>query len=294
MSNSATKTKPAKVKKNSQVKQILKRLFSNKGAVVGLVILLVILILAASADLIAPYDYKEMDTKNKLATPSVEHLFGTDNLGRDLFSRVLYGSRYSLLIGFSATILAVVIGVAIGSICGYFGGWLDDIVMRLIDIIQAVPNMLLAILVAASLGTGLVETIFALAVSNIPQYVRIIRGSILSIRKMEYLDAAIVDNTSTAKIILKHLIPNAFAPVIVQATLGMAHVITSAAGLSFIGLGVPSPAPEWGALLSGARSFIRGYPHMIIFPGLALMLTVLSLNLMGDGLRDALDPKMKK
>jgi len=294
MPEAAALNTAAAPRKNSLFRQILKRFLNNRGATIGTIILIIIVFLAILAPYIAPYDYTQMNLADKLARPSSQHLFGCDDLGRDIFSRVLYGARYSLLIGFAATALSAVAGVAIGSLCGYYGGWLDDVVMRLIDIVQSIPNMLLAILVATALGTGLKETIIALAISNLPNYVRIIRGSILSIRKVEYLDAAQMDNAGTFKIILRHLIPNTLAPVIVQATMGMAHVITSAAGLSFIGLGVPPPAPEWGALLSGARNFIRGYPHMIICPGIALVLTVLSLNLMGDGLRDALDPKLKK
>ena len=281
-------------KKTSLFKQSMKRLFRNKGAVAGLIILILFILLAVFANSITPYEYSKMDVKNKNLLPCAEHWFGTDDLGRDIFTRVAYGGRYSLQIGIFGTGLGVIIGSAIGSLCGYYGGLVDDIVMRGIDIIQAVPNMLFAVVVAAALGTGVYELILAMAISSVPHFVRIIRGSILSIRKMEYLDAAVVDNASTFKIITSHLIPNSLAPLIVQATMSTAHVILTASSLSFIGLGVPPPAPEWGAMLAGARGFLRNYPHMLTFPGLAIMMTVLSLNLLGDGLRDALDPKLKR
>jgi peptide/nickel transport system permease protein len=283
-----------KEKKKSQFKAFLKRFFRHKGAAAGLVVAIIIILLAIFAPLIAPYGYAKLSMANKFALPSREHLFGCDELGRDIFSRILYGGRFSLQIGFISTAIAVAIGVAIGSIVGYFGGRIDNIIMRIMDIIQAIPGMLLSIAISAVLGNGLYETMIALAIGNIPNYCRILRGSILTVRKSEYLDAALADNISPIRIIRKNILPNSISPIIVQATMGSANIILTAAALSFIGLGVQPPNPEWGAMLSGARSFIRDYPHMILFPGLAIMLVVLSLNLLGDGLRDALDPKLKR
>ncbi len=285
---------PISQKKNSLGKQTLKRLFSNKGAVVGLVIVIVIILLSIFAPLIAPYSITDMDMAYRFAGPSKEHWFGCDSTGRDILSRLLYGGRFSLQIGFIASGAAALLGIVIGSVSGYFGGKVDNIIMRILDIIQAIPGMLLSIAISAVLGNGLYETIIALAIGNLSTMSRVLRGSILSVRKSEYIDAAITDNSSHLRIIRKHILPNSIAPLIVQVTMGCAHVILTAATLSFIGLGVQPPDPEWGAMLSAGRDYIRDYPHLTLFPGLAIMLTVLSLNLLGDGLRDALDPKQKK
>jgi peptide/nickel transport system permease protein len=235
-----------------------------------------------------------MDIASRFAAPSKDHLFGCDSMGRDIFSRILYGGRYSLQIGIIASGCAAIMAVFIGSAAGYFGGKVDNALMRILDVIQAIPGMLLSIAISAVLGNGLYETIIALAIGNVSTMSRILRGSILTVRKSEYIDAAVVDNSSNLRIIRKHILPNSISPLIVQITMGCAHVILVAASLSFIGLGVQPPEPEWGAMLSAGRSYIRDYPHMTLFPGIAIMLTVLSLNLLGDGLRDALDPKQKR
>jgi peptide/nickel transport system permease protein len=221
-------------------------------------------------------------------------LFGTDHLGRDIFSRILYGGRASLQIGILSSLFALTCALIIGSIAGYLGGTTDNVMMRLLDIIQAMPGMLLSVTLSAVLGNGLYQTIVALSIGNLATGARIMRGSVLTIRKSEYIDAAVVDNTSKFDIIRKHIVPNAFSPMIVQATMGCARAILVAATLSFIGLGVLPPNPEWGAMLSDGRGYIRDYPYIITIPGIAIALTVLSLNLLGDGLRDALDPKLKK
>lgn len=283
-----------KQKQKSLTRQMLKRLFRNKGAVVGLIVFVIILLLALLAPLIAPYDYAAINIPAKFSTPSAEHLLGTDHLGRDIFSRVLWGGRTSLQIGILSALFAMVGAMIIGSISGYFGGRVDNIMMRVLDVIQAMPGTLLSVVLSAVLGNGLYQTIIALSIGNLATSARVMRGSIMSIRKSEYIDAAIVDNTSKFGIIRKHLIPNAFSPMIVQATMGCAHAILVAATLSFIGLGVQPPTPEWGAMLSEGRGYIRDFPHIITVPGIAIMLTVLALNLLGDGLRDALDPKQKR
>lgn len=282
-----------KAKKNSEFLRVLKQLSRNKMAMLGLIILVIEIILAVLAPFIAPYDYTLMDMTSMFATPSAKHWFGCDDLGRDIFSRVLIGARYSLSCGIFATALAVVIGMTIGSIAGFFGGRVDNITMRILDVIQAIPGMLMMIVISAVLGPGFVNTIIAMAFGSIPGMARMLRAQMLKVRESEYIEAAVSINCSKLRIVLSHLIPNCMSPMIVQATMGVAQTITLAAGLSFIGLGIQPPIPEWGAMLSGARQFIRQAPHLVIFPGLAIAVTVLALNLMGDGLRDALDPKLK-
>jgi len=283
-----------KKKKNSRFITTAKRVFRNKGAVVGLVVITVIILLAILAPVIAPYGYAEMNIPKMFTRPNSEHWLGTDHVGRDILSRILYGGRFSLQIGFYATVIAIVFGVTIGAIAGYFGGLADNIIMRFVDILQAIPGMLLSIAVTTVLGAGLWEMSVALAIGNISTYCRILRGSVLTIRKSEFIDAAIADSTSHHRIIFSHIIPNAISPIIVQATLGAANIILLASSLSFIGMGIAPPNPEWGAMLSEGRSYIRDYSYLLISPGMAIALTVLSLNLLGDGLRDALDPKQKR
>lgn len=277
----------------SQFAQIFFRLRRNKAAMLGLVIFLVGVLIAVFAPLIMTHDYAAMDVAARLQGPSAEHFFGTDELGRDLFSRVIYGSRYSLAIGVCAILLAAVIGVILGVIAGYFGGWVDNLIMRFLDVIQSIPALLLVIVIAAVLGTGFAMTVLALSVSYIPAIARLLRASILEVREQEYIEAAHSINCSKHQIIIQHILPNSFAPVIVNLTMGVAGCITASATLSFIGLGVRPPEPEWGALLTGGREFMRTCPYMVIFPGIAIMITVLALNLFGDGLRDAMDPKLR-
>ncbi len=285
-----TRKKP---RKNSEFLRVMKQLSRNKTAVIGLVILLIEIVLAILAPYIAPYDYTEMDFMNMFATPSKAHLFGCDDLGRDIFSRILIGARYSLSCGILATLIGTVIGMAIGAIAGFFGGKTDNIIMRILDVIQAIPGMVMMIVMSAVLGPGFINTIIAMAFGTIAGMARMLRAQMLKVRENEYIEASVSINCSKARIILDHLIPNCMSPMIVQATMGVAQTITTASGLSFIGLGVQPPAPEWGAMLSGSRQFIRQAPHLVIFPGLAIAVTVLALNMMGDGLRDALDPKLK-
>lgn len=289
----ATQGISIKVKKKSQMKLFAKRFFKKKTVVVSLVILILIILACAFAPYITPYSFEQVDTKHLFASPSFQHLCGTDNLGRDVFTRLLYGGRYSLSIGILTTLLAMILGMVLGSIAGYFGGLVDIIVMRLMDVTTAIPPILFAIVVASILGTGFSNTILALAITGTWGYARMLRATILSVRRMEYLEAALEINCSPLRIIVRHVIPNAFSPLIVQATMGIGLQILIAAGLSFIGLGIQPPNPEWGAMLTAGRSYIRDYPHLVIFPGIAIALTVLAFNLLGDALRDALDPKLK-
>ena len=280
-------------KKESMTLITLRRLKKNRTAMAGLVIMCLMLLLSVLAPYIAPYDETEADLFNTFAKPSWEHPFGTDELGRDILSRLMIGSKDSLRIGLISVAFSAVIGIALGAICGYFGGKIDSFVMRLMDIFQALPPLIMAIAVCAVLGAGLNNCIISITISGIPGYVRMARASVLNIRKMEYLEAATAINCTVPQIIMKHILPNALAPLIVQITMGVATNILSASNLSFIGLGVQPPNPEWGAMLSAGRNYIRNYPHMVMFPGITIMLCVLSLNMLGDGLRDALDPKLK-
>lgn len=286
-------TQAVRAQKNSELMRILRQLSKNRLAVVGLIIIVIELIVAILAPYIIPYDYTTMDMASTFATPSLKHLFGCDDMGRDIFSRVLYGARFSISMGVLSIAIATVIGCTVGAVAGFYGGWIDNLLMRFLDIIQAVPGLLMNIVIAAILGPGFINTIIAMAFGYIPGMARMLRAQMLKERGNEYIEAANSINCSKFRIIVHHLIPNCMSPIIVQATMGVAQAITLAAGLSFIGLGIQPPTPEWGAMLSGARQFIRQAPHLIFFPGLAIAITVLALNLMGDGLRDALDPKLK-
>ncbi|HWQ30235.1 MAG TPA: ABC transporter permease [Negativicutes bacterium] len=269
------------------------RLKKNKSAMVSLIILAVMIICAVFANYIAPYSYDLQDYNHTFEFPSKLHILGTDNFGRDILSRIIYGSRVSLLVGFSSIIVAIIFGGLLGAVSGYYGGKMDNILMRAMDILMAIPGMLLAISLAAALKPGLVNLVIAIAISDIPGYARVVRASVLTIKDQEYIEAAQCIGASDSRIILKHILPNCLAPIIVQATLGMAGAILSASALSFLGLGIQPPTPEWGSMLSSARQYIRTYWHMTTFPGVAIMITIFALNVLGDGLRDALDPRLK-
>lgn len=288
--NAKTRTK---AKKNSEFIRVMRQMAKNKAAMFGMAILIAEIMLAVLAPLIMPYDYGAMDMTVCFAPPSLAHPFGCDDMGRDIFSRILYGAKYSLSSGILATLIALVIGMAIGSVAGFFSGRVDNFVMRLLDIVQAIPGMVMMVVMSAVLGPGFVNTIIAMAFGSIPGMARMLRAQMLKVRENEFIEAAVSINCSKFRIITSHLLPNCMSPMIVQATMGVAQTITLAAGLSFIGMGVQPPTPEWGAMLAASRQFIRQAPHLVIFPGLAIAVTVLSLNLMGDGLRDALDPKLK-
>jgi peptide/nickel transport system permease protein len=279
--------------KQTEFARVRRQLTKNRLAMLGLFIILIEIILAVLAPVIIPYDYAKMDMSCVFETPSRVHFFGCDDMGRDIFSRVIYGSRYSLSIGIFGVAIGTCIGLIIGSIAGYFGGQVDNIIMRFLDIIQALPGMLLMIVISAVLGPGFFNTIIAMSIGSLPGIVRLLRAQILKERENEYIEACRAVNCGKLRVIISHLLPNCMSPVIVEATMGVAQTITVASALSFIGLGVKPPIPEWGAMLSAARQFIRQSPHLVFFPGLAIAVTVLALNLLGDGLRDALDPKLK-
>lgn len=270
------------------------RFKKNKSAMIGLSIIVIILTATIGVSIFGDYSKAVTnDISNIFQPPSKEHIFGTDYLGRDIFWRTLFGARISLICGLASVLLAMLLGTAVGAVSGYYGKFVDIILMRLMDILMAIPSILLCIAIVAAMGSSIINIIAALAISLIPAFARIVRSSILSIKSMDYIEAAHAYGASNLRIILKQIIPNAMAPVIVQATLAVGLAILSIAGLSFIGLGVAPPTPEWGYMLSEAQSELRYHPYLIIAPGLALMLTVMTFNLFGDGLRDALDPKLK-
>jgi peptide/nickel transport system permease protein len=274
-------------------KEMWFRLRKNKLAVTGLVVLILLILMAIFADYVAPFSYREQDLLNRFATPNATNWFGTDNFGRDIFSRVVYGARVSLRVGLISVGIALFVGGTIGAVAGYKGGWADTLFMRFMDIMLAIPSMLLAIAIVSSLGGGLTNVMIAVGIGSIPQYARIVRASVISLKDQQFVEAARAVGSKNSTIIFKHLLPNTLAPVIVQSTLGVASAILAAAALGFLGLGLEPPRPEWGAMLNDGRHYLRDYPHMTTFPGLAIMITILSLNLLGDGLRDALDPKLK-
>jgi peptide/nickel transport system permease protein len=271
----------------------LGRFLKNKPAAAGLLVILIFTFCALFPFAVAPYGYDDQDLEAKFLPPSREHFFGTDFFGRDIFSRVIYGSRISLTIGVISVAVSCTIGVFLGCIAGYFGGTADNVLMRLMDILMAIPSILLAIAVVASLGIGFQNMILAISISPIPQYARLVRGSVLSLKHKDFITAAYSDGAGDWWTIRRHILPNCLAPIIVQATTNIAVAILTASSLSFIGLGIVPPAPEWGAMLAAGRSFFRDYWFVVTFPGLAIMFSVLAFNLLGDGLRDALDPKMK-
>ncbi len=283
-------------KKRSQWAELWKNLKRNKMALFGLIILVIIVLLAIFADQIANYDQVviKQNLKMRLKPPSAQHWLGTDEFGRDIFARLIHGARVSLKVGLIAVGIAIVVGGFLGAIAGYYGDKLDNVIMRVMDIFLAVPSILLAIAIVSALGPNLLNLMIAVSISSIPRYARIVRASVLSIRDQEFVEAARAIGAGDARIIFRHIIPNSLAPVIVQGTLGVANAILSTAGLSFIGLGIQPPAPEWGSMLSGGRQYLRYAWWVTTFPGVAIMITILSLNLLGDGLRDALDPRLKQ
>ena len=271
------------------------RFIRNNKTIIGLVMLGIIVLMCVYGVIFLDYDTDVINQNMaiKLKTPSMEHWFGTDSFGRDIFNRIVYGARYSLFIGFSSTIISLTIGSILGCIAGYFGGKIDNIIMRITDVFIAIPSTLMAIAVVSALGPNFANLIIAIALGDLPGYARIIRSSVLSIKDNEFVEASVAVGGSSAHIMAQHIFPNTLAALIVQATLGVGYVIIAASGLSYLGLGVMPPAPEWGAMLSEAQAQIRYFPHQMIFPGLAIVITVLALNLLGDALRDAIDPTLK-
>lgn len=261
---------------------------------VGFILTLPIFCVAIFAPWLAPHDPLATDISHKLEPPSPSHLFGTDHLGRDIFSRVVYGSRISLQAGVTIVGIAMVVGILLGSIAGYFGGWIDEAITRVTDIFLSLPSLILALVVAAALGPSLTNTVIALSAVWWPWYTRLVRGQILSIKENPYVEAARAAGATNLRIIFSHVLPNCISPIVVLATLDMGFAILTAAGLSFIGLGAQPPIPEWGAMLSEARNYIRESWWFPVFPGLAVSITVLAFNLVGDGFRDILDPKFRR
>ena len=293
--SAVTENEQISVKKKSQFADVWKRLCRNKTAVLGLVIVILLVLIGILSPIIFDYGTQviKTDYSNTLQPPSAAHPFGTDEMGRDIMIRTLYATSTSLSIGVVTVIVALAAGLVLGSASGYFGGKVDMIIMRIMDIFLAIPGTLLAICIVASLGNSITNLVIAQAVSAIPKFARVVRGAVMTVRDSEYVEAARAIGAKDTTIIFHDVLPNSLAPIIVQTTLEVATVILSIAGLSFIGLGIPAPRPEWGAMLSGSRSYIRDYSYMCMFPGLAIMITILSLNLLGDGLRDALDPRLR-
>lgn len=271
----------------------LRRLLRNRLAIAGMVILAILLICAIFAKQLAPYDPLEQELILRRQPPSAEHWMGMDEVGRDILSRVIHGARISLQIGLVSMSLAILVGALIGAIAGYKGGWVDNLVMRLMDIMLAFPSLLLAIAVVSILGPGLMNMLYAIAFVSIPIYARIVRASVLTVKEQDYVLAARAVGVPGQRILFRNVLPNCLTPLIVQGTLGIATAILDAAGLSFLGLGARPPMPEWGAMLGQGRGSVFTAPHIVLFPGLAIMMTVLGFNLLGDGLRDALDPRLR-
>jgi ABC-type dipeptide/oligopeptide/nickel transport system permease subunit len=280
--------------KDTELNQVLRHLRRNRLAMAGLVLLFVFLLGAVFAPFLTPYSPNAPDFTRVLEAPSRAHLLGTDELGRDVLTRILFGSRISLLIGLLSVSIGLVVGVPIGALSGYYGGKFDLIVQRLIDIMIAFPGILLAIVIVTILGVGVENVMIATGIASIPIYTRLVRGSVLAIKKQRYVAAAKALGISNAKIIIRHVLPNCMGPIIVQSTFQIATAILWAAGLGFLGLGAQAPDPEWGTMLSKGREYIRVAHHVTTYPGLAILFMVLGFNLLGDGLRDALDPKSRK
>ncbi|MDO4572528.1 MAG: ABC transporter permease [Clostridia bacterium] len=272
------------------------RFFKNKGAVVGLTLVAILALMAITCPLWIDYDTQVVgeNVLERLQWPSGKHWFGTDDLGRDLFSRIIWGSRVSLSIGVIACLVSFIIGVPIGALCGYYGQRVDMVVMRVVDVFASIPDILMGVVVVAILGVNTINLMLAVGISSIPAFVKITRAAVMTVKNQEYVEACRALGKSDAYIIFKHIIPNCLSPIVVQASLRMASAVISASSLSFLGLGVQPPSPEWGALLSAGRIYIRGYAYLTAFPGMMICITVVAFNLIGDALRDAMDPKLKR
>ena len=281
--------------KRSQAAEVWHRLSKNKGAMLGLAIVILIVLIAIFSDVVLDYDTDVIgqNISERLQHPSLKHPMGTDATGRDNMYRIFYGARYSLSIGVISVLIALVIGVAFGLIAGYFGGAVSEVIMRVSDAVASIPSILMAIAIVSAMGQSMFNLMLAIGLTSVPQFVRITHASTLTVRNQEYVEAARCLGLPEWKIICFHVLPNCLSPIIVQTTLRVASAIISASSLSFLGLGVPAPTPEWGGMLSAGRKYIRTHGYLTLFPGLAIMITVLALNLLGDGLRDALDPKLK-
>ena len=280
-------------RKTSRWRDIWRRLLKNRLGMVGLVIIVVLVVLVVFAGVFTKYPYSQQVFENKFAYPSWDHPMGTDNLGRDLWSRMLYGGRISLLVALLACCISAGLGTILGSVAGYFGGMTDTVITRITDILMAIPGLLLALAISSALGSGPVNTALAISVSGIPYSARLMRATVMTIKSNEYIEAARASGSRHRRLIFKHVLPNTIAPLIVNASLWIAGNIMQISGLSFVGLGVNPPTPEWGAILAAGRTYIRDFWPIIVFPSLFIALTLFGFNLLGDGLRDALDPRLK-
>lgn len=283
-----------KKNRNERWKQVISSIISNRAALFGGILIIFYLLMTIFAPILAPYDPYIVQLENKLQPPSINHWMGTDDKGRDIFSRILYGSRLSIGVGVSSVLFGAFFGITLGLIAGYYGKWIDNIISRVLDVMLAFPGILLALAIISALGPSLINVTIAVGIFSIPLFARIVRGSTMEVKKLEYIEAIRVLGAHDGIIIFRHILPNILSPIIVQATLRLATAILSAAGLSFLGLGAQPPSPEWGTMLSSGRDFLFSAPYMALFPGLVISFLVLGFNLFGDGLRDALDPRMKK
>lgn len=283
-----------KVKSKRMWIETILRIIKSKTSLVGFCIIVILIITAILAPVIATHSPTDQSIIDRYQSPSAAHWLGTDELGRDIFSRIIYGTRISIQIGLITVGISMTIGVLLGGIAGYFGRWADQLIMRLIDILMAFPSILMAIALVAVLGPSLQNAMIAVGIVGIPQFARIVRSAVLSVKETEYIEAARAIGAKHKRILMQHVLPNCLAPIIVQATLGVGTAILDAAGLSFLGLGAQPPTPEWGAMLSDGRSALQTAPWVVAFPGIAIFLVVLGFNLFGDGLRDALDPRLKE
>lgn len=282
------------LKKRSQWGDVWRRLRRNKVAMGAMCIVILLVLAVLLAPLIAPYDVSEMDTRARLAGCSGKHLLGTDSYGRDTLTRILYGGRVSMLVSVMSVLIALAVGCLMGVTAGYFGGWYENIIMRITDILMAIPSFLMALLVSVALGGGIINTAIAIACSAVPSYSRMSRAMVLTTKGEQYVEAATSYGCSSARIMLRQIFPNISSPLIVQSMLRIGAGIMAISGLSFIGLGVQPPTAEWGSMMSSMITFFRQQPLVVVFPGLAIILTIFSFNLFGDGLRDAMDPKLKR
>ena len=298
MSTVQTEKNPSTMKKSNPrseaFKTFMKRLLKNKAAVVGGIVILFIILVGILGPFLVKTDPNAQNILNKLQPPSKEHWFGTDNFGRDIFSRIVNGTKLTLTVGFLSVFIGGVIGVVLGIVSGYYGGAIDTITMRLMDILLAFPGILLALAIVSVLGGSLINVIIAVGIFSIPAFARIVRGSTLQVKNLEYIDAVRALGASDIRIIFRHILPNIMSPIIVQATMRIATAILTASGLAFLGLGAQPPAAEWGAMLSDGRTYMHNAGHMVLIPGMMIVVVVLAFNIFGDGLRDALDPKMKQ
>lgn len=290
----SNKQKKSRGGKKSTWSEVIGRLKRNKVAMFSLFMIIAIILVTVFADYIAPYGYAQADMKNRFLSPCWAHPFGTDNFGRDILSRVIYGGRVSLLVSLLAIAISTVVGGTLGAVAAYVGGTLENVIMRCLDVLMAIPALLLAISISAALGSGIVNSAIAISVAGIPSSARMMRAVVLGIKDQEYVEAARANGAKHPRILLHEIIPNTLAPILVDITLRIGANILQISSLSFIGLGVQPPTPEWGSILAAGRDYIRDFWPMVVFPGIAIMLTLIFFNLFGDGLRDAMDPRMKK